>query len=358
MRRQQSKKRGLSNTSAVALIILIGVLILLGMFAIVRLVFPAASPKQPARTTAAVIYETDPETPEPPTEPPTEFVPAVTYPLAGEETVRLDDAIGAQYALLIDADGGRVLAQKNASVRMYPASMTKLMTLIVAIENIDDLTRTFTMTEEILQPLYEADASCAGFQPGETVTVMDLLYGAALPSGADATTGLAILAAGSEEAFVGLMNEKVEELGLKNTHFMNASGLHDEDHYSTAIDMALILEYCLRDDLCRRVISTAVYTTTATEQHPDGITIYDTMFNKMYGTEVEGITILGGKTGYTDEAGQCLASYAETPDGHCYIAVTSFGHGKYQPVYDAFKLYGLVTGTYPMYDETDAAEAA
>ena len=117
--------------------------------------------------------------------------------------------------------------------------------------------------------------------------------------------------------------------------------------------MAVILEYCLQNELCRKVISTPAYTTTPTEEHPEGIYLTDTMFNKMEGTEVPGITILGGKTGFTDEAGQCLASYAQTPDGHCYIVITSKGTDRFQPVYDAFKLYGSVTGTYPMGDETD-----
>lgn len=288
-----------------------------------------------------------------PTEAPTEPPKLVEYPVTDAGTELLPPAITSGYAVLLDVDENRIVGEKFADVRMYPASMTKLMTLIVAIENTEDLDDTYTFTEEELAPLIEQNASRAGFDPGETVTITDLLYGAALPSGADATHALAVHTAGSEEAFVQLMNEKVEAMGLTDTHFMNASGLHDPDHYSTALDMALILEYCLRNDLCREVISTYTYTSGATEQHPEGIEMYDTMFGKMYGTEVEGITILGGKTGFTDEAGHCLASYARTPDGHTYIAVTAMGQTKWKPVFEAFKLYGIITGTYPMEDLTE-----
>ena len=254
------------------------------------------------------------------------------------------DELDADYAVLVDCDSHKILAQKNSDVRMYPASMTKLMTIIVAIEHTENFQDTFTMTQDILNDLWEQDASMVGFSAGEPCTVMDMLYGAALPSGADATIGLAYYVSGSERAFVRLMNRKVKELGLKDTHFMNTSGLHDENHYSTAEDMAVILEYCLQNELCRQVISTAHYTTSSTENHPDGIYLSDTMFNKMDGHEVPGITIKGGKTGFTDEAGHCLASYGETNDGQCYIVVTSKGTDRFQPVHDCIKLYGSAVG--------------
>ena len=320
----------------------------------IHLLLSPSAEKENSNPDSALILEsesTEPPTEEPTTEPPTEPPPMAVYPSYDADTVKLDDNISSQYAILVDSDQHKVLAQKDGEAKIYPASMTKLMTLIVAIEHTENFEDKFTMTQEILSDLYAQSASMAGFSADEECSIMDLLYGAALPSGADATTGLAVYTAGSEEAFVRLMNEKVQELGLHNTHFMNASGLHDENHYSTPTDIATILEYCLQNEICKKVISTYTYTTSSTEQHPDGIMLYDTMFNKMTGTEVQGITILGGKTGYTDEAGQCLASYAQTPDGHCYIAVTSKVVGKYEPVFDAFKLYGTITGTYPMGEE-------
>lgn len=307
---------------------------------------PSEKPADSLAETAAVIVT------EPPTEPTTEEPTSpVSYPAEDALTETITDGLDSTYALLVDVDNNRVVAERGGNIVLYPASMTKLMTLVVAIEHIEDFNETFTMTSEIIDPLYAAKASMAGFQPDEECTMTDLLYGAALPSGADATMALALHTAGSEAVFVRWMNEKVEELGLENTHFTNASGLHDPNHYSTLTDIALILEYCLQNDLCRQVISTYTYTTRPTPQNPEGLELYSTMFSRMYGNEVPGITILGGKTGFTDEAGNCLASYARTPEGHTYIAVTAGAVKRYSPIFDSFKLYGIVTGTYPM-DET------
>ncbi|MDE6730935.1 MAG: serine hydrolase, partial [Oscillospiraceae bacterium] len=353
LKARKKKRRKLSSAGILALFVLLLVMIL-GICGMIHLLLSPSAEKENSNPDSALILEsesTEPPTEEPTTEPPTEPPPMAVYPSYDADTVKLDDNISSQYAILVDSDQHKVLAQKDGEAKIYPASMTKLMTLIVAIEHTENFEDKFTMTQEILSDLYAQSASMAGFSADEECSIMDLLYGAALPSGADATTGLAVYTAGSEEAFVRLMNEKVQELGLHNTHFMNASGLHDENHYSTPTDIATILEYCLQNEICKKVISTYTYTTSSTEQHPDGIMLYDTMFNKMTGTEVQGITILGGKTGYTDEAGQCLASYAQTPDGHCYIAVTSKVVGKYEPVFDAFKLYGTITGTYPMGEE-------
>ncbi len=346
-----TQKNILTLAVVMLLIVLLGVL---GMVAVFGAKSPGFDPE--AMVLPVVQMDEEPYT-ESTTEPPVDPM-AVFYPEASPDMQTLTEGqLVAEHAVLIDVDNNQLLVAKgDAQERIYPASMTKLMTLIVAVEHMEDPEATFTMTEEILQPLWAASASMAGFQDGETVTFRDLLYGAALPSGADATSGLAIMTAGSEEAFVEMMNEKVAELGLENTHFVNASGLYDEEHYSTPTDIALIMEYCLKNELCKQVISTYTYTTTATDQHPDGIELVSTMFNKMYGNEVQGITILGGKTGYTDEAGQCLASYAQTPDGHLYVAVTSKGAGKWTPVFDAFKLYGTITGTYPMDEVQETGE--
>ncbi|MCR5718766.1 MAG: serine hydrolase [Oscillospiraceae bacterium] len=348
-------KRQLSQRGALLLLVLMFGVIAVTTFVIV-MIFGAPKSKYPKRDPNAV-EETMPPMTDPPTEPPTEPPPIVSYPDEASDMQVLDteERIQSEHAFLMDCDTNEILAVKGgADTHIYPASMTKLMTIAVATEFIEneenDLSwdDTFTFTDEILSPLYEQSASMAGFQSGEAVCMRDLIYGAALPSGADATVGLALATAGSEEEFVRWMNDKVDELGLVNTHFVNTSGLYNENHYSSVTDIALIMEYCLSMDMSRQAVSVVEYTTKPTEQHPDGIQLLSTMFNKMYGTEVPEIKIMGGKTGYTDEAGQCLASYAETMDGHRYVAVTSKGSNKWQPVYDAFKLYGLVTGTYDM----------
>ena len=262
--------------------------------------------------------------------------------------------ISSDYAILIDLESNTVLASKKGDEKMYPASMTKMMTLIVAAEHAENLDDTFEMTTAITDPLFLETASVAGFLNGEQVTLRDLMYGLILPSGADCAVALAIYTAGSEAAFADMMNEKVAELGLKNTHFMNPTGLHDENQYSTCHEIALILEYALRDDFMRTVLSTYKYTTEKTPQHPDGITLYSTMQSRMYGNEAPGMFILGGKTGYTTEAGTCLASYAVKYDKDTekeddlksktpgYIFVSAHGGNVWAPIFDAINMYATV----------------
>ena len=247
--------------------------------------------------------------------------------------------INSGYAILIDVDNNTVLADRGGNERIYPASMTKLMTLIVAMEHMADLDDTYTFTYQIINPQVEAGASVAGFSVGETVPLIDLLYGTALPSGADATAAIADYVAGSESVFAELMNEKAEAMGLTNTHFVNASGLHDPDHYSTPHEMAMILEYALEIPKLREVISTYQYTTTPTEQHPDGLLLTSTLFSRLRGDEAGNAEIFAGKTGYTHEAKRCLASAAETPDGRTFVLVTAYADGTYAPIYDAIDIY-------------------
>lgn len=280
-------------------------------------------------------------TPAPPEEAPAPVVvPQIQRPAADAATLSLGDAVDSQYAVLITADTSAIIAQKSANARIHPASLTKIMSLIVAYEAIDDLTETFTVTSNIIDPLYLAEATLAGFSPGETVTVQDLLYGMILPSGAEASVSLAIHTAGSEEAFVKRMNDKAKEMGLKNTHFTNCSGLHDGDHYSTCTEMAMILAYAMQYPLCREILSTYQYTTTPTEKHPEGVLLTSTMFSRVYGDEPEGATIVAGKTGYTHQAHHCLASYGQRDrDGAGFILVTVDASGKFEPIFDAIHVY-------------------
>ena len=263
----------------------------------------------------------------------------LTYPdTSGMENL-VSEEIKSPYVVVLDVTDNKVLAGRNAETRIYPASMTKVMTLIVAVENIDDLSKKFTMTSEIIDPLYMDQASRAGFDPGEEVTAKDLMYGLILPSGADGAVGLAQMVAGTEEEFVKLMNEKCAEMGLKNTHFTNTSGLHNEEHYTTPVEQAMILEYAMQNETCAEILSTYQYTTEATEKHPEGILLTSTMFGRMYGDEVPGVTIKAGKTGYTQEALQCLVSYAESNDKK-YVVVTAGASGRWDCIYDDFSLYG------------------
>lgn len=276
------------------------------------------------------------------------------YAQTTSNTRILGSAISSQNAIMIDISSNEVLMTKDGDARIYPASMTKIMTLIVAKEHLSSLEGTFEMTSEIVDALYIANATVAGFLPGEKVRFDDLMYGLILPSGGDCAVALAVHIAGSEEAFAALMNQKAAELGLKNTHFTNPSGLHDSKQYTTCREMAMILEYALRDDFMRQVLSTYEYTTHITPEHPEGIELRSTMLERMYGDEAPGMFVVGGKTGYTTEAKNCLASFAvrydkateqeqsvyqKTPK---YIFVTARGGDKWAPIFDAINAYALV----------------
>ena len=230
--------------------------------------------------------------------------------------------VNSSNVVLMDVKSGKVIGELNGEERIYPASMTKIMTAIVALESFSDLDREITLSEDIFYALDGQDATQAGFQPGESVRIRDLVYGVILPSGAECCLALADEVSGSEEAFVEKMNAKAKSIGMKNTHFMDCTGLHDPEHYSTAYDIALLLKYALHNDTFRDVIESHFHSTPGTNVHPDGITYYSTMFKNMSDTSVTGGEILGGKTGYTSEAGHCLASFAQIYDRE-YILVTA-----------------------------------
>ena len=261
------------------------------------------------------------------------------YPVITADTVQLGDRVNAEYAVLLDVTDNRVVAAKGADTVVYPASVTKVLTLLVAVEHITDYTETYEMSYTFLNDLYLQQATVAGFSSGERVNMTDLLYGCILPSGADATIALANHLAGSEELFAGMLNAKAAELGLKNTHFTNSSGLHDRNHYTTALDMAVVLAAAMENETCRRVLSAYQHTTAATPQHPEGLLLTSTMFSRMYGDEPEGAVIIAGKTGYTAQAGHTMASYAQGDDGHDYVFVSMTGSDKWKATYDAINTY-------------------
>lgn len=249
------------------------------------------------------------------------------------------------YAVLVDLESGNVLAEQNSTERIYPASLTKIMTALIAIEETEDMEQTTTLSSDIFPSLYEENASLAGFQPGETVTWKDLLYGVMLPSGAECCLTFARQIAGSEGAFVDLMNKKAEELGMNDTHFSNATGLQDKKHYSTVRDIAVLLRYALENETFRQVFTARRYSVPPTAYHSEGFTFYNTMFQAMDNAGISDDDILGGKTGYTEKAGLCLASLAEINDRE-YILVTAKADGNHytEPyhVMDAENVYGQI----------------
>lgn len=249
----------------------------------------------------------------------------------------------SEYAILIDASSDTIVAQREAKTIINPASMTKILTVLVAAEHVTNLDDEFTITLQITDYAYVNDCSSVGFLDGETVTVRDLFYGTVLPSGGDAAVALATYVAGSQEAFVELMNAKAEELGLSETaHFTNCVGIYDENHYCTVYDMAMILKAAVQNDLCREVLSAHTYTTSATEQHPEGITISNWFLRRIEDKETGG-EVLCAKTGYVNQAGSCAASYAISDDGTPYICVTAKTYSSWRCIYDHVAMYSLYT---------------
>lgn len=255
------------------------------------------------------------------------------------------ETLDSPYAVMIDNVSGKVVGSKRGDEVIYPASMTKVLTVLTAIEHIDKLDTTIQMSYDYYDSLYAADASRAGFEPGEDAVIRDLLYGAMLPSGAECCMELSIQAAGSEAAFVDLMNQKVQELGLTQTHFTNSTGLHNDQQYTTPHEMALILKEALKNKTFREVFTTSAYTVGATAVHPDGFTFQSSMFKNMQSPTVINGEIKGGKTGFTNSAGYCLVSMAEI-DGREYIQVTAgWAENPRTSIYhinDAYLGYNLV----------------
>ena len=250
-------------------------------------------------------------------------------------------------AILLDRDSGNILAEKRAGKKIYPASLTKIMTALLLVEYTEDPDEVTEIPEYFFPELYAEEASTAGFWPGETVCLRDLLYGILLPSGAECCRTAADWIAGSEEAFVDLMNEKAKEVGMKHTHFSNSTGLQDADHYSTVEDISVLLRYALEKEAFREAFTCSQYSVPPSDQHPEGFTFYSTLSPFQEQMQIPGGKILGGKTGYTEEAGLCLASLGQAGKKE-YILVTAKAEGSHDTepfhVLDAVKVYGSLAG--------------
>lgn len=258
-----------------------------------------------------------------------------------EQMRPIGEEVISNYAVFIDLDQKEILAERESKERMNPASMTKVLTLLVAAEALEesDLDDTFTMTIDITDYSYENDCSNVGFLENEVIPVWDLLYGTILPSGGDAAVGLATYVAGSHEAFVEMMNQKAARLGIGDTaHFTNCVGLYDEEHYCTVLDMATIMAAALENELCREILSTKKYTTTPTAEHPEGITISNWFLRRIEDKDTGG-EVLCAKTGYVNESGSCAVSYGMDESGRQFICATADSTSSWRCIYDHVELY-------------------
>lgn len=251
----------------------------------------------------------------------------------------LKPEVNANFAILVDADAGLVVAEKNGSAKMYPASMTKVMTLLVACEHITNLSEKLEITQDIVDYVKKEGASNCGFKAGEQVTMLDLLYGLILPSGADAALALVRRIAGSEEQFVALMNQKAQQLGISaTTHFTNCTGLYNDNHYSTAEDMAIIMRAAAQNSVAATILTTRSYTTQANNKRTTGLS-FSNLFLKRIDTQTTGGQVNFAKTGYVAKAGNCAVSYFTAASGRHYICVTGKTSGAWNVVSAHAALY-------------------
>jgi len=227
-------------------------------------------------------------------------------------------------AIIVDGDNNEVLYDFNAHQRMYPASLTKIMTSLVVLDAISagELSLDTQVTASAQAVQLPPGSSTAGIKAGEILTIEQLLYCDLVPSANEACNILAEAVAGTEEAFVGRMNEKAAQLGAVNTHFTNPHGLHDVAHYTSAYDLYLMAKAAMEYETFRTIVSTSVYTLPATNLSGER-TFYSTnaLLSNWYVMGYTYSKAIGIKTGYTEEAGRCLASAAVDEQGRTFYCV-------------------------------------
>ena len=256
----------------------------------------------------------------------------VLLPWAEQVQIIPEANINASHAALADLATGEIIASRKADEVIYPASMTKVMTLIVVAENLPNescLKDTITISNEVYEEMKRQGSSGIGMVAGEKLTVESLLYALMLKSDGIAACELARYVAGREEAFVELMNQKAAEMGLSGTHFENPTGLHHPQHKSTVRNIASIMAYAMDMQLCRRILTAKTYNAPCTTGEGKQITynLYHNLmvqqFEKTYPNQPSELTVIAGKTGYTPESGYCLVTYARGTDGDDYVVVTT-----------------------------------
>ena len=227
--------------------------------------------------------------------------------------------VKAEAYCVINRKDGSIVYSKNMDDRYYPASITKIMTALVTLEHCTDLDDTVVFNSEVMDSI---SSNSSTLNPvailDEEMTVRDALFGLMLNSANECASALAVYTAGSIDAFVEMMNDKAQELGAVNTHYMNAHGLDDDDHYTTAHDMAIIFDAALKNDVFRYVDSTATYTIPATNKYGErNCTSTNQLINGA--RPYEGV--YAGKTGHTAKAGRTLvtAAYRDGMDLICVI---------------------------------------
>ena len=251
----------------------------------------------------------------------------------------LKEKIGSSDVILYNLNDDNILYEENSNRKVQVASLTKIMTAIVTIENNKDLSQKVEITSEVFKGIEEY--SKAGFKLNDKPTYEELLYGVLLSSGADAVNAIVVNMGGNEK-FVSLMNEKAKELNLKNTKFDNAIGMDSENNYSTAKDLAELLKYSLQNEEFKKIFTTRTYNIDRLN-----LKLSSTLI-KYASSGIDISYIKGAKSGFTDGAGYCLASIAEIDDVE-YLLVTLGANpkgSKSQAVKDATTIYDYFSENY------------
>ncbi len=277
------------------------------------------------------------------TEATTEHPETTEYP---DDPTREPDLV-ANAAIVMDAASGQVLYEKNSQEKKYPASITKILTVLIALEHNVDFNATVTMSENAIWGV-ERDSTLIGLDVGEQVTVKDLVYATMVKSANECAYALAEYVAGDIESFAKLMNERAAEIGCKNTHFITPNGLHDEDHYTTAYDMALITKEALKNETFREIAGTLNYTVPATNLTDETRPLWNgnKMINPAEPYYYEYCE--GGKTGYTMKANNTLMTFAKK-DGLELICVIMDCDGAKYAYSDTKALYNYCYNNYVYY---------
>ncbi len=224
-------------------------------------------------------------------------------------------------AALFDMEEKEVCYADHIHKRLEPASTTKLLTLYTALKY-GNLTDTVTISSTATS--VPSDSSVAGFSTGDQLTFEDLLYSLMLPSGNDSAVAVAEYISGDVDAFVQLMNKEARNLGATNTNFVNPHGYPAPNHYTTAYDLYLIINQCIQNDIFKEIVSSASHTAKVTTADGSEKTMKWQQSNQLVNGSVEvpkGVTVIGGKTGTTDEAGACLVLYSENSASKGFISI-------------------------------------
>ncbi len=228
--------------------------------------------------------------------------------------------LNARAAMLISLDTDQIMHEKNADKKMYPASLTKILAAVLVLEQVEDIDKTtITVSDSALTAIMGTGASVIGLKEGEVLTVRQALYCLLVSSGGDVSYVIAEYIGGTTENFMKMMNERAKELGMKNSSFGNPVGLHDDETYTTARDISILVKYALKFEAFKEITSTVRYYMAATNKSPQRV-LSTTNFLIDPSTNYYYMYASGVKTGFTDEAGRCVVSTASY-NGYNYLCI-------------------------------------